>query len=558
MIIKNSEKNSHTSDLESNNPNHLKFKHQELFFEILGGVNPESYQTLRVMVVVRYNRIAERDHIDLYNNYNLTGFIKKVAEKTGFSFKYIEEGFKELTDELEQYKQQLIEKKSQSKVVTVSLSDDQDREAKAFLIDPDLLQKTNTLIGMSGVLGNENNRLILFLLYLSRMQSTPMHAVVQSNYHYLQSMIGELVPEEDKIFISHLSDNALFYFDKNELSGKLLLVEDTGSNKSKLLPLFDLQTKGVLTKTVTQKDSAGFLKTVQREVRGPISLSLSTPQEQTFTSNTVLSFVITEDESKDQDQRVMVYQRKQSAGLVNSIEQHKVKEQLRNIQRCLQPMKIVNPYAENIMLPEQMLDKQITNLHYLRFIEVITLFKQHQKEQRVDKSSGEVYIETSIEDIEQANDLLSGILLKKCDGLNHQTRTYFEKLKQHLQTLTQKEFTNMELSLALNVPISTVKRHTSTLLSLGHILATGEGTRATGYKYKLNNDKEYQQFQKIVEATLNKSITAIKNQNLESSSSQLTLDQTENELTKNKNTNTLTRVAQNNLGVVATHNSIAI
>src|SRR5690606_33626111 len=143
-----------------------------------------------------------------------------------------------------------------------------------------------------------------------------------------------------------------------------------------------------------------------------------------FTNHAVVSFVLAEDNSQQQDEQVMNYQRRKRAGLINQQEEQQAKELLWNIQRTLEPVRVINPYAEKLLLPQELKDKQITNAHYLQFIEIISFFKQFQKKEKVDESTGEIYIETSIEDIQEANELLGSILLNKCDGLNAPTRKY--------------------------------------------------------------------------------------------------------------------------------------
>lgn len=43
---------------------------------------------------------------------------------------------------------------------------------------------------------------------------------------YLQERISELMPEEDKIEITQVTENALYYFKQHELKNKLILIED--------------------------------------------------------------------------------------------------------------------------------------------------------------------------------------------------------------------------------------------------------------------------------------------------------------------------------------------
>jgi hypothetical protein len=43
---------------------------------------------------------------------------------------------------------------------------------------------------------------------------------------HLQEKVGELMPDENKIEITSLSENAFYYFGRQELKHKLILIED--------------------------------------------------------------------------------------------------------------------------------------------------------------------------------------------------------------------------------------------------------------------------------------------------------------------------------------------
>jgi DNA primase len=73
-----------------------------------------------------------------------------------------------------------------------------------------------------------------------------------------------------------------------------------------------------------------------------------------------------------------------------------------------------------------------TNAHYLKFIEVITFYHQHQRVIKTSQS-GTKYIETTIEDIEWANKLMKDVLLSKSDELSWGVRQFLDKLQKWMQ-----------------------------------------------------------------------------------------------------------------------------
>lgn len=129
----------------------------------------------------------------------------------------------------------------------------------------------------------------------------------------------------------------------------------------------------------------------------------------------------------------MEYQRKLSAGQVDESGQHKLKEQVKNVQRILKPITVKNPYTTFLQLPEEVFKSRRTMLLLLLFTETITHYHQYQRTLKTDTDTGEQYIESTLEDVEAAFTLLETTLLKKSDKLNDACRGFFERLKAYLK-----------------------------------------------------------------------------------------------------------------------------
>jgi predicted transcriptional regulator len=375
---------------------------------------------------------------------------------------------------------------------------------------PDLLQRTNELIGKAGVIGEENNRLLMYLVFTSRKREEPLHVISLGSSGtgktHLQSGVGELMPPEEVIQITSLSENALYYFGKQELSHKLILIEDLDGAGEVLYPLRELQSKKVITKTVVYKNQAGEAQTIHLRVEGPICVAGCTTKDSIYEDNSNRSFLLHLDESSEQDEKIMHYQRLKSAGKIDTYGQQQVKQLLQNVQRVLAPITVRNPYAELLQLPPSVFKPRRTNAHYLAFIEVITFYHQYQREQKVDQATGEVFIETTIDDIKEANRLMGEIMLRKSDELTGGCRAYLEQLKTLLQRLEQSTFTNKDVRSYLRLPGTTVRRYHHELLQNGYIKLQ-EKDKHQGYIYEITSYEEYQQLQKSVTAVLDEVLT---------------------------------------------------
>jgi predicted transcriptional regulator len=343
------------------------------------------------------------------------------------------------------------------------------------------------------------------LIFTSRLTSRPLHAVSfgssGTGKSHLQEKVGELIPEEDRIEITALTENAFYYFDETELGHKLILIEDLDGIWSALYPLRELQSKQRISKTVTIKDRNGRTRTIHLKVHGPVSIAGCTTQESLYEDNANRSFLIYLDESAEQDERIMDYQCQLSAGKIDVSAENQARRLLQHVQRVLRPESVRNPYAEQLHIPKEVFKQRRSNAHYLAFIEVITFYKQYQRERKVDETSGEVYIETTLEDIREANALLKEILLRKSDELNGATRNYLEALKTWLQQHKQSSFTNAEVRSRLRIPISTVKRYHLALLQAGYIKRVADPTTRT-YRYEIVSYEEYRQLQESIAGVL--------------------------------------------------------
>ena len=324
----------------------------------------------------------------------------------------------------------------------------------------------------------------------------------------MQSKVAELIPEEDKIEMTVLSANAFYYFNRTELRSKLILIEDLDGAESVLYPLRELQSKKRITKTVVHKDKKGTTKTIHLTVEGPVCVSGCTTQESIYEDNSNRSFLLYIDESEVQDEKIMNYQRKLSAGKTNQEEELQAKILLQNCQRLLKTISVRNPFAEYLSLPQSVFKPRRTNAHYLQFIEVITFYKQYQKEHKIDKESGEEYIETTIEDIEEANELIKEVLLRKSDSLTGACRNHLEKIKIHLQLTNQLQFTNTEIRRKFRVKESTLRNYNSQLLMEGYIKKISN-KKDKSYGYEITNQKEYTDLQQVITKSLERCLEAV-------------------------------------------------
>lgn len=504
----------HTT-LNAHNPEHITWKHEQLLFTILGGIRLDGLDRMRVTIKIEFKQQAIRHNLDLYNDTQVEKLKRKIAEQLSIGTTYIGKVLADLINELENYRLTAIQKQSTTQEIKRILTAEEKQTAITFLQQENLLHTTNEMIGKTGIIGEELNRLLMYLIFTSRKTYRPLHIVSFGSSgvgkSHLQEKISELIPPEDKIEITSLTSNAFYYFDKDELGHKLILIEDLDGVLAALYPIRELQSKQKISKTVTIKDKKGNAKTIHLVVYGPVCIAGCTTQEKIYEDNANRSFLIYLDESEAQDEKVMEYQRKLSAGKINNHQEYTVRTLLQNTQRVLQPITVRNPYAEYLKIPKDVFKPRRTNAHYIAFIEAITFYKQYQREQQVDTNTGEAFIETTLEDIEEANVLMKHILLRKSDGLSGASRTYFETLKQYVKTNNIKQFYNKEIRVVLRTEHSKQKKYMIELQQYGYVRKT-EGDKKKGYQYEITNFEEYQELQARINTVLDDILDTLKAQ----------------------------------------------
>ena len=510
-----------TGHLDTRNSEYLQYIEKNIQTTIVGSIN--LFPVDRLKVTLKFSKMDSynplhtiREKIDLYSDDEIEKLVRKIGDRLGASSKELHIMLLNLAEKLEDYRSEQIELQKPKKIKKRQLTQKRKEEAFKWLKKPDLLKRTNELIGKSGVVGEENNRLLMYLIFTSRMREQPLHIMSLGSSGtgktYLQERISELIPEEHKLEITTLSENALYYFERKELKNKLVLIEDLdGANDDKVLyAIRELMSKKRISKTIPIKDAKGNLKTITLQVEGPISMSWTTTKEKVYEDNSNRSLLIYLDNSKSQQDAIMNYQRRSSSGKINKCEEYDVKEFFKDIQSVLKPITVINPFAEKLVIPEKVFKPLRTNTHYLNFIEIVTFYKQYQRERKVDLETGEEYIETTLEDIKEANALIKDVLLAKSDELTNASRNFLETIKGYLSNIDRTTFYSKELRQEYRIAPATLKRYLRDLNSYG-LIKIINGSRSRGYEYELLEMDEYVKLQENISNALDQALLSIKN-----------------------------------------------
>jgi DNA primase len=356
------------------------------------------------------------------------------------------------------------------------------------LRQPDLINRINGLIGKSGVIGEEHNRLFLFVIATSYKMPDTLHALIQgssgSGKTHLLSKIGGLIPPEDSIFLTRVTESSFYNYDEEYFKHKLLCMEDLdGLKEEAYLAFRELQSKGMLTSSTSIKNENGSIQGMVKTVKGPIASISATTKGEIYEDNMSRIFLIAVNESNEQTHKIIKYQNEKAAGLIDTGKERDIKQFIQNMIRLLKPQQVINPYAHKILLPQEAHKiRRLTELYHA-FVKQVTLINQYQR-----KKDNQGRLITEKEDLFTANEIMFESIILKIDELDGSLRQFYENLKGYLKSKGQEhesyQFTQREIRQALNMSKSQLHRYLNDLLDLEYISLSG-GYANRGFKYKI-------------------------------------------------------------------------
>ena len=386
-----------------------------------------------------------------------------------------------------------------------------------FLKQKNLLSNLNNQIGKSGIVGEENSRLLLFLIIISYMNKSPIHGIVQgssgSGKTHIIGSIADLMPEEDVLRFTRITESSLYNWGEFDLFRKIIIIEDLdGLKEEALYALRELISNQFLSSSVSMKDKKGNNKSTRKEVKGQFSSLSATTKGETYEDNMSRSFLIAVDESKEQTGRIITHQNKRNAGEIDPKEKQIAVNFIQQIVRSLKYYEVINPFATKLQLPEKVHKIRRLNEMYQAVIKQVTFLNQYQRESSPSPSKGgEPRLVTTIEDIEQATEILFESIVLKVDELDGSLRQFFERLKKFVKNESE-EFILREIRQNLNISKTQIFRNIQTLLELEYIKQVG-GFSNKGIRYKISYWDNYQKLRAEIKDFLMIQIQALRQEN---------------------------------------------
>jgi len=366
----------------------------------IGGVKPLFVTSLRVNIRASNGGTSYYDSIDLYASRGRSSFAQGVNRAWGAEPVRIERDLVLILEHLEKERDQAL--RVGSKRVAVEMTGEERELGLALLRDPRLFDRLVDDLSGLGYVGEELNKQLLYLCASSRKLDDPISVLIlsqsASGKSFLVDCVKRLMPPEEVVAVTSLSDQALNYID--DLSHKFLVLGEAVHGEAVEYQIREMLSGKELSRLVTIKDPETG-KMQSKVVRTPVIVSsvMSGTNHAINPENASRCFVVNADESREQTMRIQESQRRKYS-LERLKEGSKVAETIvrahRAAQRLLVKRNVVNDFARYLDFPTDLMRTRRDHDRFLDLIACVCYLRQYQKAHEHDGEAS--FIRCDLED----------------------------------------------------------------------------------------------------------------------------------------------------------------
>jgi DNA primase catalytic core len=465
-----------------------------------------SLQMLKINLLITHaaSGLVHVDTFDLYSARQRGSFASQAATELHLSEEVIKADLGRLLLQCEALQEEVLRAALAPTPTAITVNESERAAALELLRSPDLIERIASDFSRAGIVGERTNALVGYLAAISRKLDRPLALLIQSTSaagkSSLLDAVLKFVPEEDRIVYSAMTGQSLFYMGEMDLKHKILAIaEEEGAHRASYA-LKLLQSEGELTIASTSKDpDTGRLVTDEYRVEGPVMIFSTTTAADLDEELKNRCLVLAVDESREQTQAIHQAQRERRtlAGLKARTERAQLLKLHQNAQRLIEPLAVMNPYADRLTFINDRTRTRRDHEKYLTLIDVIALLHQHQRELRTAEHNGEQirYVEVTLDDIAIANGLAHDVLGRTLDELPPQTRRLLQLIVAMVESectaqqikRTDYRFSRRQVREYTRWGDTQLKIHLARLVELEYLLVH-RGGRGQSFEYELLYD----------------------------------------------------------------------
>lgn len=467
----------------------------------IGGVKPLFVTSLRVNIRAGNGKVSYYDSIDLYASRGRSSFAQGLYRTWGISPERVETDLIRILELLEKERDERLLRKD--KTVKNELTEEERMMGMNLLRDRNIFRRITEDMSRMGYVGEELNKILLYLCASSRKLDDPISVLIisqsASGKSYLVDTVKRLMPPEDVVAVTSLSDQALNYID--DLMHKFLILGEAVHSDVIEYQIREMLSGKELSRLVTVKDPESG-KMQSEVVRTPVVVSsvMSGTNRAINPENASRCFVVNTDESAEQTQRIQENQRyKYSLEKLKggNEEKERIIKTHRAAQKLLRKVNIVNDFAPLLNFPVKLMRTRRDHERFMDLIACVCFLRQYQKKEETE--DGVTYIRCDLEDYSVAYKIMvEGVLSSTMRELPAGAQILYEQMRNlakkeaEIQELdvTEISMTQRQIREYTGQSQQSVKMGIRQLIDFEYInVVKGGGERIKGF-YRIKNDEE--------------------------------------------------------------------
>ena len=161
-------------NLNIHNSRFITYSDNTFTIDILGGVDVQQIERMVCTLRITYKNYPPlRSTLDLYNDNQSDKLIRTLCDKWELKLLETSKSVHTLTTQLESYKLERLKYPKNHQENTFELSEEETKQAKNYLTDKNLIKNLKNDFQQIGILGENENALILFLAMASHQYENP-------------------------------------------------------------------------------------------------------------------------------------------------------------------------------------------------------------------------------------------------------------------------------------------------------------------------------------------------------------------------------------------------
>jgi DNA primase len=441
------------------------------------------------------------DNVDLYSARSRSLFAGQLSHVLNLETVRIEKDLIKIVEYLEEERDRNL---LTTEKEIPELTEEEKKLGMDFLTDPELFNRIVSDTEVLGYVGEVINKQLIYLAASSRKLPDPISVIVVSQSaagkSYLIDTVKKLIPPEEVVSMTSLSDQALNYLDKDALLHKFLVMGEAVHSEAVEHQIREMLSAHELSRLVTMKDpKTGALSSrmVRKEVI--VSAVMSTTNNNINPENASRSFVVNTDESESQTRAIHRAQRKKY-----SVERFTEREKQIPLiisthhaaQRLLTMRVIVNPFAEALDFPSALMRSRRDHERFIDLIACVCFLRQFQKEAE-STNNGVTYIKCDLTDYRTAYEIMTHILPSTLTSFPKSALELYETLREVIKKKAGEEglsavevsVTQRELREQAGMSQMFVKRNMRVLSDYEYVITAGSPGPRGRKSYRLIADE---------------------------------------------------------------------